>query len=62
MLLGVGVSTFETADKKFVPTYGYLRFVYSYKFFSGLLENLVETLPDSEFNIKESLFADFSHS
>ena len=56
------MGTFETADKKLVPIYEYLRFVDSYKLFSGSLEKLVETLPDSEFAILESMFADIPHS
>ena len=62
MVLGVKVDTFETADKKLVPIYEYLRFLDSYKLFSGSLEQLVETLPDSEFAIMESLLADIPQS
>ena len=62
MLLGVKASIFETADIKFVPVYEYLRFVDLYKLFSGSLEKLVETLPDWEFAIMASLFADILHS
>ena len=62
MVLGVKVSTFEKADKKFVPIYEYLRFVGSFELFSGSLEKLVEMLPDSEFAIMESMFANNCHS
>ena len=62
MLLGLKVSTFGTAEKKLVPIYEYLRFVESYKLFSGSLKKLVETLPDPEFAIMESIFAHIPHS
>ena len=55
-LLGVKVGTFETAEKKLVPIYEYLRFVDSYKIFSGSLKKLVKMLPDWEFDMMESMF------
>ena len=57
MMLGVQVDRVERADKKVVPVYEYLRFVDSYKLFNGSLEKLVESLPESEFGIMESMFA-----
>ena len=60
-LLGVIVGTFKTANKKLVPVCVYLRFADSYKLFSGSLEKLVETLPDSEIAIIESMFTDIPH-
>ena len=57
MILGVQVDKVERADKKVVPVYEYLRFVDSYKLFNGSLEKLVESLPESEFGIMESMFA-----
>ena len=57
MMLGVQVDRVERADKKIVPVYEYLRFVDSYKLFNGSLEKLVESLPESEFGIMESMFA-----
>ena len=60
MMLGVQVDKVERADKKVVPVYEYLRFVGSYKLFNGSLEKLVESLPESEFGIKKSMFAHIS--
>ena len=57
MKLGVQVDKVERADKKVVSVYEYLRFVDSHKLFNGSLEKQVESLPELEFGIMESMFA-----
>ena len=56
-MLGVQVDKVERADKKVVSVYEYLRFVDSHKLFNGSPEKLVDSLPESEFGITESMSA-----